>query len=410
MATGRKGPAVDGKALLKYGIGLALLGWVIFANWDDRFDPLAASKNLVESQQAILNGDPLPEPYTATPGLRAVLQRPIQWLPLVTAAIVCALATLLTFVRWYLLVRAQDLPFSLRNAMRLGLVGYYFNTFLPGSVGGDLLKAVAISREQTRRTVAVATVMIDRAIGLWGLLWFVGGLGAIFWWLGDPMFANVQIQSLVRRALWLLGISVVGWILLGFLPQRRADRFAGRLLSIPKLGNSLAELWRAVWMYRQKPKAVAVALVLSMVGHIGFVLTFHLAARVFATGDPNQAAGTLAEHFLIVPVGMIVLALFPTPGGVGGGEAAYAWLYTSMLGRAGVIGVLGCLAQRLITLGLGLIGYIVYLRMKTVDPQAMATPSSEVPVDAPADTPNGASAGATDSEPSAPQQVRADSV
>ena len=41
------------------------------------------------------------------------------------------MSILLTFTRWFLLVQAQELPFTLMNAIRLGTIGYYFNTFLP---------------------------------------------------------------------------------------------------------------------------------------------------------------------------------------------------------------------------------------------------------------------------------------
>ena len=51
-------------------------------------------------------------------------------------------------------------------------------------------------------------------------------------------------------------------MLLGFLPGRRAEIFAGRLTRIPKVGGSLAELWRAVWLYRCRGRGVGLALLL----------------------------------------------------------------------------------------------------------------------------------------------------
>ena len=87
-------------------------------------------------------------------------------------------------MRWFLLVRAQNLPFTLTNAMRLGMVGNYFNTLLPGAVGGDVIKAVFLAREQSRRAVAIATIILDRIIGLCGLVWVVAVLGSLFWLTG----------------------------------------------------------------------------------------------------------------------------------------------------------------------------------------------------------------------------------
>src|SRR5262249_18797506 len=60
-----------------------------------------------------------------------------------------------------------------------------FNNFLPSSVGGDVLKAAFLARGQRRRAAAVATVVMDLAIALWGVFWFVALLGGAFWLSGS---------------------------------------------------------------------------------------------------------------------------------------------------------------------------------------------------------------------------------
>jgi uncharacterized membrane protein YbhN (UPF0104 family) len=319
-------------------LGLALLAYVIVRNWQP--------------------------PDGSGPGLAEALAKPVQLLPLTLAGLLLAGSVVVTIVRWWVLVGAQGLSFPLSAALRLGMAGYFFNTFLPGSIGGDLVKAVAIAREQSRRTVAVATVLFDRAVGLWGLVWMVALLGGAFWLAGDPTLRdNPRLVALVRTAWVAAAASLAGWLLLGFLPDRRAHRFAGRLGRIPKVGHSLAEFWRAAWMYRRRPKAVALALLLSLVSHAGCVLTFHFAARAFVTAAEADRLPGLVEHGLIVPVGMAIQALFPAPGGVGGGEFGYGKLY-ALLGRPEAYGVLASLAQRVLSWVIGVAGYLVYLRLK----------------------------------------------
>ena len=47
----------------------------------------------------------------------------------------------------------------------------FFNAFLLGSTGGDLLKAYYAAREtHHRKTEAVVTVLVDRLIGLFSML------------------------------------------------------------------------------------------------------------------------------------------------------------------------------------------------------------------------------------------------
>lgn len=330
--------------LFKYGLGIGLLAWVIWRYWSY----------------------PAPGEPGKTLGLVTVLDKDVSVLPLALAAVICLCSVLLTFVRWYVLVRAQELPFTLPNALRLGLIGFYLSTFLPGSVGGDIFKATFIAREQSRRTVAVATVLIDRAVGLVGLVWLVGLTGGIFWATGflAEMVVNAEaartLEFIVATALGLVGGSIGFWFVLGFLPQWRADRFARRLSRIPKVGHSLAEFWRAVWMYRCQGRSIALALTMAMVGHVGFVLTFYCASLTL-----NAAAEipSLAVHFLIVPVGMAIEAGFPAPGGVGGGEVGFGALY-KRVGSSFDSGVLMSLVRRVIMWTLAFCGYLVYLRMR----------------------------------------------
>jgi hypothetical protein len=336
--------------LLKYVIGFGLLGLVIWWNW---------------------------EPTNGTPGLRVALARPVQWGPLALAGAICTLSLLLTIVRWYWLVQAQGLPFTLSSAIRLGLVGYYYNTFLPGAVGGDLIKAAGIARAQSRRTVAVATVIMDRLIGLWALVWFVSLLGLGFWLTGqEVLLAKPNLQRIVLFAAGLLGVSVLGWLLMGLLAEPRATAWATWLERWPKVGGPAAEFWRAVWLYRRRPGAVGLAVLLSLVSHTGFVLTFFFAAQTFQPTDALSQLPTLTEHFVLVPVGLTVQALIPLPGGVGGGEYGFGKLYV-LLGYPEANGILGSLSQRIISWLLGLVGYLVYLRMGVRATTAVPPTSTE---------------------------------
>jgi uncharacterized membrane protein YbhN (UPF0104 family) len=330
--------------LVKYGLGIGLLALVVWQYWSY----------------------PSPDGSGQMLGLKYALDKPVSTGPFVLALVIGSVSILITFVRWFILVRALDLPFTLWNALRLGMIGYYLSTFLPGSVGGDIIKATYIAREQSRRTAAVASVLIDRAIGLLGLIWLVALIGGTFWatgYLEDIVISAAAartLQVIVSIALGCLVGSLLFWFLLGVLPNHRAERFAGRLTRIPKVGHSLAEFWRAVWMYRCRGRSVGLALLLSLVGHVGFVSTFYFAARTLHRADEIPS---LEAHFLIVPVGMSIQAGFPAPGGVGGGEIAYGELY-KQVSYPFDRGVLGSLVKRVTDWILGLTGYLVYLQMR----------------------------------------------
>lgn len=325
--------------MLKYGLGFGALAYVLWANWST-----------------------LAEQFRKTP----------QWEYLLAAAGLAVVCTALQLYRWYLLVRALDLPFSGRGAVRLGLVGYYYNSFLPGSVGGDLVKAFFIARGRPdRKAAAVATVAADRLIGLFGLILYVAAVGGGCWAVGNEQVAgNGYLTKIITACVAIAAGTVAGYAVLAVLPARAGDRLGVLVRSVPLLGKTLGELWATAWTYSRRPGTVLVAVGLSAVVHTGFVLIFHLAVRVFPPQD-TTLIGSLPEHFVIAPMGYIGQALFPAPGGVGGGEALFGYLYKLIKGdtdAAVAVGVAGRLSMRLVEWTLGLIGYVAYLRMRDDTP------------------------------------------
>ena len=331
-------------ALCKYLLAFGLLGYVIRDQWKP------------ES----------PNGLKAVWDKHVVQGQPIQWQFLLLGTAIYAVCVLLTLMRWYLLVRAQDIPFKVSDALRLGMIGIFFSAFLPGSVGGDVMRAAFLAREQKdRRTVAVATVLMDRAIALWGLIWFVALLGGTFWAAGMlEGSAAGPAKFIVQTAGIIVAVTGTIWFALGFLPTRRAEIFAGRLSRVPKIGGSLAELWRAVWMYRLRPKAIALTMVLSWIGHVGFVTSFYCFSLTLWDGSPANPIPSLTQHFLIVPIGLVIAATPLFPGGAGIGELGYEKLY-EWFGCKGREGVLASVVKRVIDLVFGLVGLVVYLRSRS---------------------------------------------
>ncbi|MEI7685620.1 MAG: lysylphosphatidylglycerol synthase transmembrane domain-containing protein [Planctomycetota bacterium] len=322
---------------LKYVVGLGILSWVAYRNWDVTQD----------GQQV---------------GLSIITQRPIDGWAFALGLAVCGAAVALTFTRWYILVRALDLPIQRRDVARLGLIGFFFNNFLPGAVSGDLVKAAFLAREQSRRTLAIATVVLDRIVGLAGLFWLVAIFGGGLYLAGDyeAILENPTARLTVRSILGIACLVVVGtiggWIFLGLFRAAWLDRVEARLERIPKLGPMLAEMTRAVRIYRQKGTFVALALGLSMLSHFLLVVGFYCGARIF---NPADNLPPITTHLVIVPIGTTIRSLIPLPGGVGGAEIGFGKLY-ELVGYPFSSGVLGSIGQLAIMWSLGVAGFVVY--------------------------------------------------
>jgi uncharacterized membrane protein YbhN (UPF0104 family) len=393
MGLSQRFPTVRTKRMLltvaKYVLAVGLLAWVVKANWAP--PPTKATATLAASTLALCAAPdghgPLLAASAAVPGRldshglgyvweRHVVQgQPIRTGYLVAGFVLYCLAAGLTMVRWYLLVRALDLRLTLRDAFRFGLIGVFFNTFLPGAVGGDIIKAAVLARGQSRRTAAVATVIMDRLLALWGLVWFVAILGSVFWAAGlldGP--AATTASYITSAALGIVIVSVACWLLLGLVPDRSAHDLASRVSRVPLVGTAAAELCCAAWLYRRRQRKVAVALALTWVGQVGFVTAFCCCATTLWSPELGPVP-SLVHHFLLVPIGLVMQALIPTPGGAGGGEWGFAGLFV-LFGAAEATGVLGSLVQRVISWAVGVLGYVVYLWTKAghSDRQGVAWP------------------------------------
>jgi hypothetical protein len=206
---------------------------------------------------------------------------------------------------------------------------------------------------------------MDRVIALWALVWFVALIGSVFWWSGlIEGHGEKECKQVVTIALAIVGTTFLGWLILGLLPDARAEIFAGRLEKLPKVGHAAAEFWRAAWVYHRRPKTVFGILVFTWLGHIGFILAFYCSMRTLCDEGPGQELPSLIQHFLIVPIGMVIQAMPLFPGGAGIGELGFGKLY-QWLGCSEASGVLGSLVQRVLYWFIAALGLVVYLRMRS---------------------------------------------
>jgi uncharacterized membrane protein YbhN (UPF0104 family) len=274
---------------------------------------------------------------------------------------------LITFGRWYLLVRAQEFPFRLRDAVRYGFIGVMSNYVGPGSVGGDLFKAVLLARDQTsRRAVAVATVLLDRILGLLALF-MVGACATL---LPNDMPHNPKLE-VATALLW--GGTVAGLAGLAFmlLPATTRWRWVNRLPNLPFVGRIVGELLHGVKLYQSKPKIVLAALGLSLVGHAGLITGFYFCALWMQ----QRWVPDLIAHFYFMPNAELFGVLIPTPGGMGALEEAISWFYVQLspvvvddeqataaaLKAAAAAGAMAAFAFRVVNLAIAAIGGGYYL-------------------------------------------------
>ena len=240
---------------------------------------------------------------------------------LTAALLVATLAILLSFVRWCILVRCQGIDLTMLEAIRIGSICFLLSFVSAGSVGGDLFKAVFLARRRPGKGVAaVASVLVDRGTGLYALVLLV----SIALLLANPK-GTAEAGIGLTQIKWVTGtllLSGTAALMLLILGGRWVDRWIRIGSQWPLLGPLIIHIGPPLRIFHSHAPAFIASIGMSLVVHGMLSTSVYLIARAIYTAPP-----TLAEHFVIVPIGMLVAALPITPAGIGLFEAAIESLY-----------------------------------------------------------------------------------
>jgi uncharacterized protein (TIRG00374 family) len=277
-----------------------------------------------------------------------VFQRKLDLRLLGLAMAIYLVGLLLTFVRWFLLVRAIEPHFQFRKTLVLGFIGNVFNLVIPGAVGGDLIKAAYLVRMHIKKTQAIASMVIDRIEGLMGLFLLATAAGIFAWSQSDP-----QVRTLIVFA-WL--ITAFSFLLLVVIFARLVSRlFPGLKGGHTPISVLMAELNEMSATYSKRPGLVAGTLLLSTFIHTLNVIAFFLVGKMLFG---PQISTTLAQHFLMVPLTLFTMVV-PIPfGALGLSEGISDQLFKLVDHPSGALAMMGF---RILMYGSGLIGACVYL-------------------------------------------------
>jgi glycosyltransferase 2 family protein len=284
-----------------------------------------------------------------------LVAQPKQWGMLAAAWGCCFFATLLTFIRWWFLIRALGIPCRFRDSIRISFWGYLFNLAPLGIVGGDLVKAVMLDHEHRGyRAKAVASVFADRLIGLYVL--FLVATAAI---LLTGYYWQVAAVLELRRICWgMFGITLVSTLGLALVmvPGAAVEGVVLAIGRIPRIGRPLKSLLDAIRMYRSKPGV----LVLSSAMSVGVHGMFAIGCYFIACGLPGNHL-SLPQHFVVMPLSA-AMQVIPLPFGPTEGALKFLYQYTPVAGPAIIDGqgLAVALVYRLITVLIAATGVFYY--------------------------------------------------
>jgi uncharacterized membrane protein YbhN (UPF0104 family) len=220
--------------------------------------------------------------------------------------------------RWHLLLDAQGVHVRRRSLLGSYLVALFFNNFLPSNIGGDVIRIGDTARAAGSKTLAATIVLVDRGLGLMGLV-FVAAVGATI----------AESTRQVVTPIW------PSWLWAGFLvgaaasvPAVLAPAGFGRLLQPltvfhPEwVGTRIDKVTAVLARFHQRPAALA-----GCFGGAIFVqatiVVFH-----FIVAHALSLDMTFWDLAVIVPMSFVVQMLPVSMNGFGIREATFAFYFT----------------------------------------------------------------------------------
>lgn len=290
----------------------------------------------------------------------------VNWTLVPLAWLLMLISTLVKSLRWSLLVRRSGMEISFRRLAGSYLVGAFFSTVLPTSVGGDAVRAVDTAAKTHRVADATSSVLLERAIGLITVV----GAGSIFALFMEPGKVTPVFVLMVH------GLSITGIVGLVFLRQGwfmdpiavvlTRLRLKGIVGKVHNLQNAFSEHLDNIWILLVMFILSIIANALTM-GATYLVLTavtnLHVPLAAFV---PMVALATCAE---LIPI---------SPSSIGVKESAYVFflgLINVPATEAGVIAII----LRVLMWALAMVGGVVFVLRTLGQPSEDQLPPPDAP-------------------------------
>lgn len=277
-------------------------------------------------------------------------------LAVLTAVVLCMVNFVLISVRWETILRARsEVKIPVSGLLKITWIGQFFSSVLPGSVSGDLVKILYVQKYSSSlsKKFVFASILIDRVMGLCGLILLVGMTSLIF---GNKILANApSMKPLLNTNYILMGLVIVSFLIFYFFHHLFRQLLVKlKSIALPGIFDKLINLWDDLVLIRSKMiAAMGISLLVQFVG----VLVFWSLIFPFVGGHMN-----FVQALAFIPIGSMTLALPVAPGGLGVGHAIFQKLFelSGINNGASLFNIFF-----VVTMVVNLFGVIPYLMTKT---------------------------------------------
>jgi len=237
--------------------------------------------------------------------------------PLILSLILMGATIFAGVLRWQVVLKVHGLDMPLARTTQISLIAHFFNSFLLGSVGGDVLKAYYVAREtHHKKTEAVVTVLVDRMIGMFSLL-LVGCVMLIPNW---ELISSSRLRAVVGVVIAMtVACGVMMFLFFRGGVSRRFPKARELLRRLPK-GAMLERSLEAFRAFGRNKRFWWEIIPVAIFANV--VIIFHFMALTWGFRVHVSPVALSA----IVPMVTSISALPITPSGLGVRENLYVWM------------------------------------------------------------------------------------
>jgi len=262
-------------------------------------------------------------------------------------AISFLLALLLIYfnaLRWKILLRTHSVDAGIWKLYRVYLIGFFFNNFLPSSIGLDTVRTVYM-KEHGLKEVA-SSVLVERFIGITALFFysFIGAVIIGYMKMGMKLVLYASILLIIMIIIFIMSFN-----------KKFLIKFKPLVLKIKykNIGKEIITFYNLFFEFANNKKKMFLAFVISMLMQTTIIAINIVIAKMYSI-QMNYIF-----FFVYIPI-ISVLSMVPISiNALGVREGSYVYFF-SRIGIAKEISLLFSLTYLAITAITSLIGGIMF--------------------------------------------------
>jgi len=272
------------------------------------------------------------------------------WRWMILALVAAGVCEFFGILRWQLFLKMLKIHVPFWETTRLFFIGAFFNQFLPGTTGGDVMRVIYLMRDHPEhKTESFLSVAIDRLLAVFVLVI----MGLLFAWARTDWFAqSFAVGNIMKWFAITLFVMAAGLVFSFVLTSRHLVARLPKKFPFRKTIIKLSKLWQLCIENRREALLGTIYTVPML---LAYFAAFCFAAKAF-TGKI-----TLWDMASIMPLVTAISSLPISLNGIGVREALFEELLAELCGVPTGTGLLISIAGMTVYLLWGLVGGVFYL-------------------------------------------------